>query len=123
MRVTKTIWQWKVGAPKMLACNVIRPITSVLVTSIYYNSLWGRGGRIYIVISDAVVGHNVVDIVVADPARRDFVERAAREDLGTATDAEQREETTIGIAQSGRHLCSLLPRRTVHCLIGRIGFW
>ena len=35
----------------------------------------------------------MVDIVVADPTRRDLVERAARHDLVAATDAERRKET------------------------------
>ena len=38
----------------------------------------GRGGRVDIVISDLVVGHTLVDIVPADPTRRDLVERACR---------------------------------------------
>ena len=46
-----------------------------------------------IVISDAAVGHTLVDIIVADPTRRDLVERAARRDLVAATDAERRNET------------------------------
>ena len=50
----------------------------------------GRGGRVDIVISDAAVGHTLVDIVVADPTRCDLVERAARQDLVAATDAERR---------------------------------
>ena len=53
----------------------------------------GRGGRVDIVISDAAVGHTLVDIVVADPTRQDLVERAARHDLVAATDAERRKET------------------------------
>ena len=53
----------------------------------------GRGGRVDIVISDAAAGHTLVDIVVADPTRRDLVERAARHDLVAATDAERRKET------------------------------
>ena len=52
-----------------------------------------RGGRVDIVISDAAVGHTLVDIVVADPTRRDLVERAARQDLVIATAAERRKET------------------------------
>ena len=44
-------------------------------------------------ISDAVVGHILVDIIVADPTRRDLVERAARQDLVGAKDAERRKET------------------------------
>ena len=32
-------------------------------------------------ILDAAVRHTLVDIVVADPTRRDLVERAARHDL------------------------------------------
>ena len=44
-------------------------------------------------ISDAAVGHTLVDIVVADPTRRHLVERAARYDLVAATDAERRKET------------------------------
>ena len=43
--------------------------------------------------SDGAVGHNLVDIVVAYPTRRDFVQRAARQHLTTSTDAEQRKET------------------------------
>ena len=43
-------------------------------------------------ISDAAVGHTLVDIVVADPTRRDLVECAARHDLVAATDAERRKE-------------------------------
>ena len=35
----------------------------------------------------------MVDIVVADPTRRHSVERAGRQDLVAATDAEQRKET------------------------------
>ena len=55
--------------------------------------LGGRGRRVDIVILDAALGHTLVDIVVADPTRRDLVERAARQDLGAATDAERRKET------------------------------
>ena len=44
-------------------------------------------------ISDAAVGHPLVDIVVADPTYRDLVGRAARHDLVAVTDAERREET------------------------------
>ena len=40
-----------------------------------------------IVISDAVVGHNWVGIVVVTPTCCDLVERATREDLVVATDA------------------------------------
>ena len=53
----------------------------------------GRVRRVEIVISDAAVGHTLVDIVVVDPTRRDLVERATRLDLVTATDAERRKET------------------------------
>ena len=53
----------------------------------------GRGGRVDVVISDAAVGHTLVDIVVADPTRRELVKRAARKDLVTATHAERRKET------------------------------
>ena len=58
----------------------------------------GRGGRVDIVISDAAVGHTLIDIVVADPTHGDLVERAARIDLVAATDAERRTE----IAQGGQ---------------------
>ena len=44
-------------------------------------------------ISDAAVGHIVVDIVVADPTRRDLAERTARQDLVAAPNAEGRKET------------------------------
>ena len=53
----------------------------------------GREGWVDIVISDAAVGHTLVDIVVADPTRRDLVEHAARQDLVAATNAERRKET------------------------------
>ena len=44
-------------------------------------------------ISDAAVGHTLVDIVVAYPTCRDLVERAAIHDLVDATDVERRKET------------------------------
>ena len=50
-------------------------------------------GLIDIVILNVAVGHALVDIVVADPTRRDLVERNARPDLVAATDAERRKET------------------------------
>ena len=53
----------------------------------------GRGGRVDIVISDAAVGHTLVDFVNADPSHRDLVERAAGQDLVAPTDAERRKET------------------------------
>ena len=43
-------------------------------------------------ISDAAMGHILVDIVVANPTRRDLVERGARHDLVATTDAERRKE-------------------------------
>ena len=46
-----------------------------------------------VVISDAAVGHTLVDIIVADPTRRDLVERAVRHDLVATTHAERRKET------------------------------
>ena len=39
------------------------------------------------------VGHTLVDIVVADPTRRDLVQRTARHDIVAATVAERRKET------------------------------
>ena len=51
------------------------------------------GGCVNFVISDAVVGHTLVDIVVSDLTRRDLVERAARQDLVTTTAAKQGKET------------------------------
>ena len=61
----------------------------------------GRGGRVDIVISDAAVGHTLVDVVVADPTRRDLVEHAARHDLVATTDAERRKETHYQDRASG----------------------
>ena len=43
-------------------------------------------------ISDATMGHTLVEIVVADPTRRDLVERAAIQDLVAATDVKRRKE-------------------------------
>ena len=53
----------------------------------------GRGERVDIVISDATMGHTLVDIIVADPTRRDLVECATRHDLVATTHAERRKET------------------------------
>ena len=39
------------------------------------------------------VGQTLVDIVVADPTRRDLVERAVRQALVAATDAKRRKES------------------------------
>ena len=44
-------------------------------------------------ISDGAAGHTLVDIVVANPTRRDLVEHAPRQDLVAATDAVQKKET------------------------------
>ena len=41
---------------------------------------------------NAAAGHTLVDIVVLDATRRDLVERAARQDLVAATEAEGRKE-------------------------------
>ena len=65
-------------------------------------------------ISDAVVEHTLVDIVVLDPTRRDLVERAARHDLVAATMQSEGRKPIIGIAHLGQNLCPLLLRRTVH---------
>ena len=46
-----------------------------------------------IVISDLVEGHILVDVVIADPTRRDLVDRAACRGLVAAEDAERRKET------------------------------
>ena len=78
------------------------------------SALGGRGGRVAIVISDATVGNILVDFFVADPMRRDLVERVAREDLVGTTSTKRGKETTIGIAQQGRNLCPLLLSCTVH---------
>ena len=40
-----------------------------------------------------MVGHALVDIVVANPTHRDLVERAARHGFVSVTDAERRKET------------------------------
>ena len=52
-----------------------------------------RGGRVAIVISDGAARQTLVDIVVADPTRRDLVERAARQDLVAARDVDRRKES------------------------------
>ena len=67
-------------------------IGSALASFLPSSAPGGRGGRVDIVISDAAVGHTLVDVVVADPTCRDSVERAARHDLIAATDAERRKE-------------------------------
>ena len=53
----------------------------------------GRGGRVYIVISDVAASQTLVGIVFADPTCRDFLERTARKDLVTTMDAERWKET------------------------------
>ena len=55
-------------------------------------------------ISDAAVGHTLVDVVVADSTRRDLVERAAREDLVAATNAERRKKTHYPNRTSGTNI-------------------
>ena len=55
-------------------------------------------------ISDAAVGHTLVDIVVADPTRRDLVECAARHEIVAATDAERRKETQYRDRAAGTKL-------------------
>ena len=82
----------------------------------------GRGGRVDIVISDAAVEHTLVDIVVADSTRRDLVERATRQDLAAAKDAEQRKETHYRDRAIGTKFVPF-ALRMVHNLIGRIDFW
>ena len=67
----------------------------------------GRGGQVDIVISDAPVGHTLVDIVVAEPTRRDLVERAARHDLVAATYAERRKENPLSGSRNWDQNCAL----------------
>ena len=82
---------------RQIAPNVSRASTRIGSASSAHHSFIGsrgRGGRVDIVISDAAVGHSLVEIVVTNPTRRrDLVERAARHDLVGATDAERRKET------------------------------
>ena len=52
-----------------------------------------HGGSYPSTISDASVGHTLVDFVVADPTRRDLVERAAIHDPVAHIDAMRRKET------------------------------
>ena len=88
-----------------------------------YSSAHGtRGGRVDIVIANATAWHALVDIVVADPTRRDLVERVAELDVNAATNAERMKETHYR-DRSPRTECPSLLRQTVHCLIGRIDFW
>ena len=54
-----------------------------------------------IVISDDAAGHTLVDIVVADPTSCELVERAARQDLVAATDAERMNEIRCRDRSSG----------------------
>ena len=86
----------------------------------------GRGGRVDIVISDAAVGHTSVDIVVADPTRRDLVERVAWQDLVIAINAERRKEIHYHDRAAGTKfvpfargtygaLCDRLDRFLVEC--------
>ena len=83
----------------------------------------GRGGRVDIVISDAAVGHTLVDIVVAIPTRRDLVERAARHDLVAATNAERRKETHYRDRVAGTNFVPFALETYGALLIGRIFFW
>ena len=83
----------------------------------------GRGERVDIVVSDAAVGHTLVDVVDAYPTRRDLVERATRQDFVAATDAGRRKETHYRHRAARTKFVPFALRHTVHCLIGRIDFW
>ena len=77
---------------------------------------WGdRGERVGILILDFTVGHTLVEIVVADPTRRDLVERAARHDSSLPQMRSEGRKPTIGITQQGRNSCPLLLRR--QCIV------
>ena len=52
-------------------------------------------------ISDAAAGHTLIDIVIADPTRGDFVDHAARMDLVAATEAEKCKERRYRDRTSG----------------------
>ena len=55
-----------------------------------------------IVISDAAVGHTLVEKNISYPTRRDLGERNARQDLVACTHTERRKETRYrGIAHVG----------------------
>ena len=54
-----------------------------------------------IVISDAAAGHTLIDIVIVDPTRGDFVARAARMDLVAVTEAEKCKERRYRDRASG----------------------
>ena len=59
-------------------------------------------------ISDAAVGHTLIDIVVADPTRGDFVDHAARMDLVAATEAEKCKERRYRDRTSGTKFVPLV---------------
>ena len=68
-----------------------------------------------IVISDDATGHTLVDIIVADPASCESVERAARQDLVAATDAELKNEIRYRDRSSGM--------KFVYSTIIHLGLW
>ena len=79
-----------------------------------------------IVISDAPAGHKLVGIVVADPTRRDLVERATRHDLVAATNAEGRKETHYRDRVVGTKFVPFALETygaLFYQTIGRIFFW
>ena len=59
-----------------------------------------------IVISDVAVGHASVDIVVADPARRDLLERVAPQHLIATTYAEKEGNPLWG-SRCRKEICAL----------------
>ena len=70
---------------------------------------------------DAALGRTLVDFVVADPTRRDLVERAAEQDLVAATDAERQKETHYRDRAAGTTFVPF-ALKTFGALIGRIDF-
>ena len=85
-----------------------------------------RGERVDIVISDAVVGHTLVDIVVfllQTLSVANWWSAPLDMILSLPQMRSEGRKPTIGIARLGQNLCPLLLRRTVHCQIGRIVFW
>ena len=88
--------------------HAYRGRTSFLPSS----ALGGRGERVDIMILGAAVGHTLVDVVVVDLTRRDLVERAARQDLVAATDAERRKFPSFPLSgsRSWDEICALCSR-------------
>ena len=68
---------------------------------------------------DVVEGHALIDVVVADPTCRKFVERAARNDVVYSTYAKTEEGSTLPRPQKWDEICAVCSG-DVQCVVFRL---